>query len=98
MQRVATHIILSDPNTGKSEYSYDMGLVILGLEPLFVRRDKLCKTFAKRTLNSKHSDIFKINTNHHNTRFKQFYSHNRCNTKRFYNSPVNYLTRLLNEA
>ena len=97
VQRVAIQIILSNAKTGKSEFSYDMGLVILDLEPLDVRREKLCRTFAKKTLKSKHSDIFNIRKSTHNTRLKKDFSEYKCNTKRFYNSPVNYLTRLLND-
>ena len=52
VQRVAVHIILSDFTTGKSQYSYDMSLVVLDIEPLSIRRDKLCLTFAKKTVNS----------------------------------------------
>ena len=58
VQRVALHIILSDCNTGKCDMSYDMALVTLAIEPLEVRRDKLCKTFAMKTLKSRHSDMF----------------------------------------
>ena len=96
VQRVAVAIILSDCMTGKCDLSYDMGLVILDIEPLDVRREKLCKTFAKKTLKSKHSDMFKENGNHHFTRNKPDYVIPKCNTKRFFNSPQNYLTRLLN--
>jgi hypothetical protein len=39
-----------------------MALVILELEPLEVRREQLCKTFAKKTLKSKHSRRVLINT------------------------------------
>ena len=97
VQRVAIQIILSNSKTGKSEFSYNMGLVILDLEPLDIRRENLCRTFARKTLRSKHSDIFNTRKNQHNTRLKKDYSENKCNTKRFYNSPVNYLTRLLND-
>ena len=96
VQRVAVSIILSDCNTGVSEYSYDMALVILNIEPLDVRREKLCKTFVKKTLKSRHSDMFSDNKNPHDTRNKPDYLQPHCNTKRFYNSPLNYLTRLLN--
>ena len=96
VQRVAVSIILSDCNTGVSEYSYDMALVILNIEPLDVRREKLCKTFAKKTLKSRHADMFSDNKNPHDTRNKPDYLQPHCNTKRFYNSPLNYLTRLLN--
>ena len=50
VQRVAVSVILSDCKTGYCEFSYNMALVILDLEPLDVRRENLCKTFAKKTL------------------------------------------------
>ena len=62
VQRVALYIILSDVNTGKSENTYEMSLVILNLEPLSIRREKLCLTFAKTTLKSRHSDMFQKKT------------------------------------
>ena len=96
VQRVAVSIILSDSKTGSSEFSYNMALVILDLEPLEVRREKLCKTFARKTLKTRHNDIFKVNPNQHYTRNKPEFFENRCNTRRYFNSPVNYLTRLLN--
>ena len=96
VQRVAVSIILSDCNTGLSEYSYNMALVILELEPLEVRREHLCKTFAKKTLKSKHSDMFKESTHQYNTRNKPEFVLPNWNTKRYLNSPQNYLTRLLN--
>ena len=97
IQKVAVKIILSDPQTGRCDYSYTMGLVILDLEPLDVRREKLCRSFAKKTLKSKHSNMFKPNRNPYTTRNKQEYFMQSCNTKRFYKSPLNYLTRLLND-
>ena len=98
VQRVALYIILSDVNTGKSEYTYDMSLVILNLEPLSIRREKLCLTFAKKTVKSRHSDMFQKRTYMYDTRqvthaYKEHYS----NTQRCYKSPLNYLTRMLNE-
>ena len=47
VQRVAVTIILSDSKTGICNYSYNMALVILDLEPLEVRREKICIKFAK---------------------------------------------------
>ena len=96
VQRVAAHIILSDSETGACEYSYEMALVILEIEPLNVRREKLCKTFAKKTLKSKHSDMFSPNPSQCFTRNKPDFNLPKWNTERFYNSPQNYLTRLLN--
>ena len=96
VQKVAVSIILSDHKTGLTQYSYDMALVILDIEPLEVRRFKLCQKFAKRTLKSRHADIFRANQNQHNTRMKPEFCINKCNTERYFKSPINYLTRILN--
>ena len=96
VQRVAVNIILSDSNTGQCEYSYNMGLVILDIEPLETRRLKLCQKFAKKTLNSRHANMFQANNYPYSTRNRPEFFVQNCNTKRFYNSPLNYLTRLLN--
>ena len=98
VQRVALYIILSDTITGKSEYNYDMSLVILDIEPLYIRREQLCVNFARKTLKSRHSDMFQEKISMYNTRqqqdaFQEYHS----NTQRCYKSPLNYLTRLLNE-
>ena len=97
VQKVAVNIILSDHHTGLSEFSYDMALVVLDLEPLSVRRERLCHTFAKKTIESRHSDMFQRNGSDHFTRNRVEYIEYKSNTKRCYNSPLNYLTRLLNE-
>ena len=95
VQKVAVNIILCDFKSSESYFSYDMALAILDLEPLSVRRDKLCLTFAKRTLKSRHSEMFQPTLQ--KTRFcPTFYEHN-SNKRRCYNSPLNYLTRLLND-
>ena len=96
VQKVAVQVILSDCSTGKSEFSYDMALVVLNLEPLYIRREKLCLRFAQKTLKSRHKDIFTSNQNKYDTRHKNQFTEKTCNTKRCFNSPVNYLTRLLN--
>ena len=96
VQRVSVSIILSDWQTGKCGMSYDMALVTLDLEPLVTRRDKLCKNFAKRALKSRHSSMFQQNIHQYFTRNKPAFVSESCNTKRFYNSPLNYLTRILN--
>ena len=98
VQRVAVNVILSDCNTGKSEFTYTMALVTLNLEPLEVRRRKLCQTFANKTLKSRHSDMFSKNTNQHLTRNRVKFSEQNSRTKRCYKSPLNYLTRLLNDT
>ena len=98
VQRVAVSIILSDCKTGKSEFSYDMALVVLELEPLEERRQKLCLSFAKKSLKSRHSDMFLINGSQHFTRDKDMFHENKTNTRRCFNCPLNYLTRLLNDS
>ena len=97
VQRVAVHIILSDCNTGKCDFSYDMALVTLDLEPLCLRRENLCLAFAKKTFKSIYSDMF-IDSHIHNTRNKSRFHENKANKKRFFNSHLHYLTRLLNEV
>ena len=98
VQRVALYIILSDISTGRSPYDYDMSLVILDSEPLYVRRDKLCLTFAKKTVNSRHSDMFQKGIHVYDTRMaKPTYDEHNSNTQRCFKSPLNDLTRLLNE-
>ena len=96
VQRVAVSIILSDCKSGKCDFSYDMALVTLDLEPLDVRRERLCLSFAKKTLKSRHSDLFP-DTHQYNTRNKPKYFEQNANKTRFYKSPLNYLTRMLND-
>ena len=98
VQKIALHIILSDFATGECDYSYDMLLVIFELEPLSVRREKLCLSFAKKTTKSRHSDMFTKATYMYDTRqAKHTYKEHHSNTKRCFKSPLNYLTRLLND-
>ena len=97
VQRVAVNIILSDCHTDLSKYSYHESLEVLELEPLDVRRERLCLSFAIKTQKSRHSDMF-ADQHKYETRTKtQFYEHISKKT-RFYNSPSNYLTRLLNRS
>ena len=98
VQRVAVKVILSDCSTGKSDLKYDMALAVLDLEPLQDRRDRLCLKFARKSLSSRHSDIFTENASKYPTRERPDFFEQKCNTKRYYNSPINYLTRLLNDS
>ena len=68
VQRVALYIILIDVDTGKSEYNYDMSMVILDIKPLYNRREQLCVNFARKTLKSSHSDMFQETISIYNTR------------------------------
>ena len=91
-RKVALQIILGVQKDRKA--SYDMAMVILDIEPLFYRREKLCLSFAKKTLKSRHSELFKPSTQ--NTRNRPMFYEHKSNKTRCYNSPLNYLTRLLN--
>ena len=96
IQRIAVYIILSDCITGRCDFNYDMALVALDLEPLDVRRELLCLSFAKKTLKSRHSDIFSV-SHQYNTRNKPKFVEQKARKTRNFKSPVNYLTRLLND-
>ena len=80
----------------KREFNYDMALVTLDIEPLEVRREKLCLSFARKTLKSRHKDMFMDNKSQHFTRENPAFIEKKCNTRRFFKSPLKYLTRLLN--
>ena len=93
VQKTACHIILGD------EYrSYTSALRTLHLDSLFVRRQKLCKSFAKKCYNNtKFTTWFKRHVKHSATRstsprFNKVY----CRLNRFENSPISYLTEILN--
>ena len=92
IQKIALAIIM-----GRT-LPYHEALSFFNLEPLHTRREKLCIKFAKKTLKSRHSDIFEPShsKSRYNTRFKTKFVESNWNTKRFYRSPVNYLTRILN--
>ena len=90
VQRVAVRIILG------YVVPYDEALEKLNLDPLSVRREKLCRKFAKKTLSSRHSSLFSQNQNIYKTRHREKFHHPICRTKRFFDSPVNFLTRILN--
>ena len=66
VQRVAICIML-----GSSEFHYIQTCSLLGLKPLFIRRQELCERFALKTASpeSRHSDLFQLEKNgSHDTR------------------------------
>ena len=72
----------------------------MNIEPLFLRRPQLSLSFAKKTaLKSRHKDLFQSRVNIHNTRSgsEEYVEHN-CGTKRFFLSPLPFLTRELNKS
>ena len=92
IQKKAFSIIL-----GQKFKNYTNALKILQQENLSVRRLKLCENFALKCLsNPRHSDLFNTNLgpkNRHTKKLKE----PKCNSTRYYNSAVPFLTRLLNE-
>ena len=96
VQKVALSIILGTFRTGRRRVPYDWNLSTLDVEPLEERRNMLCKTFAKKTLKSRHKEMFK-DQHHHYTRNKASYYEQYSKKGRFFNSPLNFLTRLLNQ-
>ena len=95
IQKICINIILC--NTGV-KLDYLEACTLLNLEPLFYRRQSLCVKFIqKASQDSRHSDMFYKNKNTCNTRGnKPEYREFKCRSSRFYNSPLCYLTRLLN--
>ena len=94
VQKAALHIIL-----GQEYQGYSGALQKCNLEKLADRRVKLCKTFATKTAKNPKFNWFKKNKSETNTRIKRpVYKPVYCKTKRFENSPISYLTRLLNEV
>ena len=62
VQKVAVSIILSNFENGTSQYSYNSALVILNIDHLSTRRENLCLKFARKSVKSRHSEIFEKKT------------------------------------
>ena len=88
VQRVAVSILL-----GRSDFDYGRSCALLGLKPLYVRRQELCEQFARKTASPdcRHNDLFQIQNSGYNTR-GEYYREHLCRTNRFYKSALPYLT------
>ena len=76
VQRVALSIILDGVKTERRKrIPYYLALNMLELERLEVRREMLCQTFAKKTLNSRHKDMFQDQHQHFTRNKTNFYEH-----------------------
>ena len=86
--------------TGAGWQEYDATLARLGLTRLAVRREKLCRTFATRTVaRSRHGDMFPRREHGHFTRRGgNAFQEDACRTRRRHNSAHPYLARLLNHG
>ena len=93
IQKIACSIIL-----GSKYRSYTHALNTLGLEKLTVRRKKICLKFAmKAQRHEKFTKWFKPTLNVNSRIKKPPFSNVVCKTSRFENSPISYLTKLLNQ-
>ena len=94
IQKKSLRIILGEQYIG-----YEEACTLLLAEPLSDRRDTLCLTFVNRAVkNGLHTDIFSPAscsnvTRSDKCRLKEY----TCNTKRFFNSPLVYLSRTFNK-
>ena len=95
IQKTALKIILGD-----SYISYDVACTLANLLPLEFRRTELCTNFAVKLYKSPRSgEFFTPAEKLVNTRSEHqlLVSEKKCNTKRCYNAPHSYLTRLVNQ-
>ena len=78
--------------------NYEQALKVLGLTSLEERREILTSKFALQTMNNeRHRNIFQMKEDHGlNLRKKQKVKQLDWNTKRYFNSAVHYMSRILN--
>ena len=101
VQRCALYIIL-----GENYQSYEYALDYLECENLNDRRINLCEKFAKKCI--KHpkyqhwfcqntEDTHNLNTRNNSTKIKAKFTPVQTRTDRYQNSPLPYLTEILNK-
>ena len=91
IQKQAFKIIL-----GHEYISYDVACTILAMEPLHIRRTQLCLNFAKKDLKKSKSFFMKVTKPTQTRSIKKLVKENNCRTKRFQNSSIPYMSKLLN--
>ena len=84
---------------GRLYSCYEEACTLLSCEPLSDRRDTLCLKFIRKAVKrGQHKDIFIPATNNNMTRSKKLrLKEYTCNTQRFFNSPLVYLSRIHNK-
>ena len=94
IQKIVARIILGD-----QYIDYSTALPQINLEPLKIRREKLCLKFALKCLHNKtHSSLFVKNvSSDHYHRTLPIFVEPTCGKSRYQNSPVPYLTKILNK-
>ena len=94
VQKICVNVILCD---NEWEIPYQTGCTLLGIEPLSLRRKELCIRFIQKcSQNPLHSDLFTLCQDVNTRQDKQLYREFTARRDRYYNSPLCYLTRLLN--
>ena len=93
IQKVAFRIILAD-----DYMSYDLACSYFGVKKLTERRLELCTNFALKLYKSdKSAEFFSLaNPNIDTRQDSPLVIENKVNTKRCYNAPHSYLSRLVN--
>ena len=92
VQKIALFIMLGD-----NFINYDVACTIVGIEPLQFMRDQLCLKFANENLKQENSLLTKV-TKTVNTRSKpDLVIEPKCTIKRFRNSSIPYLSRIVNK-
>ena len=95
IQKRSSRIILGNKYT-----HYNQALTTLGLQPLYIRRIKLCTTFVLKSCNYKFNEWFVKSKSSHsmNLRSKRTLHEVPCKTALLSNSPVPYFNRLVNNS
>ena len=94
IQKSFCHIVM-----GSRYVDYEESILYLELEKLSVRRTQLCLNFALKCLHSKKfKHLFElVPQNDHNIRHRRTFLEPQCAKERYKDSPLVYLTRLLNQ-
>ena len=94
VQRICVNVILCD---SEWEIPYEVGCTLLSIEPLFLRRKELCIRFVQKASKSPlHEDLFSRNHGVNTRQDQKVYREFSFRRDRFRDSPLCYLTRLLN--
>ena len=82
-----------------SYHNYEVACILMSAEPLSYRRESLCLTFIKKAVKKGlHTDIFKLADKTRVTRSSNtMLTECTCNTKRYFNSLLVYLSRIYNQ-
>ena len=94
VQKIALKVILNDRYE-----NYEQACILLNTQSLEIRRKSLALKFALKCLKSdQHKHLFKQRkSTYYKLRNLKSFEEPFCHTLRYWNSPLPYLTRLLNE-